>query len=216
MSRALRAIGLGVVVLAGSGFGAWHAAAEPVTILAQPTVLGRDQTLKLFGSVGSGEADEVVRIEARDCGQTSFREVAAVRTRAGGGWSTELSPWVTSTLRAVWKGTASVPVTVRQRARVSLTKERDGFAVWVVGKHQFWRRHVLFQRFDRRLGTWRTVKPVVLTETGANDPTGRTATVWSRAVFRSSLPKGSLVRAVFPLSQARPCYLEGSSRLVRT
>lgn len=68
----------------------------------------------------------------------------------------------------------------------------------------FWRKRVLFQRFDRRLGTWATVRRVVLTEY-----TGYTA-------FTASVPKGCLVRVVLPLSQARPCYLAGYSPLLRT
>jgi uncharacterized protein len=62
----------------------------------------------------------------------------------------------------------------------------------------------LFQRFDRRLGTWTTLRRVVLTEYN-----GYTE-------FRASVPRGALIRAVFPLSQARPCYLAGYSPLFRT
>ena len=68
----------------------------------------------------------------------------------------------------------------------------------------FWRKRVLFQRLDRRLGTWATVKKVVLTRSTGG------------VTFRAPVPKGSLVRAVLPLSEARPCYLAGYSPLLRT
>lgn len=193
-------------------------ASEPVTIVARPAILGRGQKLTVAGSVDSRAAEEIVTIEAKDCGQMSFRELAAARTGKGGAWTTELSPGITTTLRAVWKGSVSAPVTVRQRAQVLLKRTRSAaaFEVWVLAKQQFWHRRVLFQRLNRRVGTWSTIKTVVLTETGANDPTGRTGTIWSRATFRAPVTRGSLVRAVFPLSQARPCYLAGYSQDLRT
>ena len=39
---------------------------------------------------------------------------------------------------------------------------------------------------------------------------------WSEGTFTLSIPKGTLIRAVLPLSQAKPCYLAGFSRTVRT
>jgi hypothetical protein len=189
--------------------------AERVTLLARPLTLSRGQALTLYGSVDSQKAEELVTIEARDCGQTSFREVASARTHAGGGWSTGFNPGITATLRAVWNGSTSTPITVRDRVWVQLERGPRSAVLQVAvrAKLQFWRRHVLLQRFDRRLGTWTTVKKVVLTETGA----ARGSTfVWSSAEFGASVPKGTLVRALFPLSQARPCYLEGYSNLLRT
>jgi hypothetical protein len=38
----------------------------------------------------------------------------------------------------------------------------------------------------------------------------------SSASFRASIPRRTLIRAVFPRSQARPCYLAGYSNLLRT
>jgi hypothetical protein len=70
-----------------------------------------------------------------------------------------------------------------------------------------WRKRVFIQSFDRRLGTWQAVKSVVLTESR-----GRLAL----ATFTVRLPKGTLVRAVFPRSQAGPCYLTGASNSLRT
>lgn len=198
------------VAVAGAIASVAGAAPEPVTILARGPFM-------LYGSVATDRADEIVTIQAKDCGSPSatFRDVAEARTREGGSWSLEFSTGVTSTLRAVWKDNLSGPITVRQRANVRLLPlaSRRGFTVTVSGKTQFWRKRVLFQRFDRRLGTWKLVKVVVLTETGGFPGYGGAAT-WAK--FRASLPKGTLVRALFPRSQARPCYLAGVSKLVRT
>jgi hypothetical protein len=190
-------------------------AAERVTIRVRPAVAGgRDPLVTLFGTVDSSKADEVVDIQGRDCGQDVFTAVAAARTREGGGWSTEFQPFVTTTLRAVWNGTASAQTTVRVRAFIQLRRlpgSTGAFEVSITAKKQFWHRRVLLQRFDRRLGTWKLVRSVLLTEQIAAGNFVRTS-----ARFKPRVPKGTLVRAVFPLSQASPCYLAGTSSTWRT
>jgi hypothetical protein len=192
-------------------------ASERVTIAARPSIeTGDGRPLTVFGSVENAGAGEAVDIQAKDCRQQFFRGVAGATTREGGAWSTTMPPsGITTTLRAVWKDTASAPITVRARPRVELRPPPRGaerrFRVIVVAKAQFWRKRVLIQRFDRRLGVWTSVKSVVLTETG-----GGGAYVATEAKFRATLPKRTLIRAVFPRSQARPCYLAGYSNLLRT
>ncbi len=193
-------------------------ASERVTLLARPTVLGRGQRLTLFGSVDSAKADESITIEAKGCGQRSFRGIAAVRTRKGGGWSTEFSgAGISATFRAVWNDNTSTTVSVQERASV-LLRRRGGssgsrFTAGVGAQLQFWRSHVVIERFEPRLGTWRAVKKVVLTETASSPGVSSTFTF---ADFNVAVPKGTLIRAVFPLSQARPCYLTGYSQQIRT
>ena len=118
----------------------------------------------------------------------------------------------TTTFRARWAGDTSAEVTVRQRPYVQVS-HRGGrrFDVFVRALSSFWRKQVLIQRYDRRLGTWLKVRSVVLTETAG---TGITAV--TSASFRASIPRRTLVRAVFPRAQARPCYLAGYSNLLRT
>lgn len=188
---------------------------ERVTILARPTVVPGGKTVILFGSVDSRKEGEEVAIQAKDCGQDVFRVVDGAITREGGGWSTDWYPFITTTVRAVWNDVASAQITLRQRAAVYLRKERlpREFEVAIVGKKTLWRKRVLIQRFDPRLGTWSLVRTVVLTETGSNGPL--TSTVYSRAEFSASFPKGTRLRAVFPLAQARPCYLAGVSLTLR-
>jgi len=184
---------------------------ERVTLLARPTVLGPDDIrTTLFGSVDNGRAGEIVTIQAKDCGQRFFTGVASATTRAGGTWTSEYIPAITTTLRAVWKESASAQVTVRLQARVSLFQRSPRrFEVFVGGA--FWRKSVLIQR--RQQGSWKTVRSVVLTDT-YSQPGSRFAT--TGATFRASYSKGTQIRAVLPLSQARPCYLAGVSKTVRT
>ena len=195
-----------------------EAASQRVTIFARPTIVEGGLPVTLGGSVDNGKAGEVVEIQAKECGANPpfFRAVASAQTREGGGWTTPIYLGINTTLRAVWKDNASAQITVLQRVFVILQKKRStgAFEAWVVGGAQFWRKSVLIQR--RLQGAWKTVQSVVLTETGATDPTGRRNTVWSKGKFTASVPKGTLIRAVFPLSQARPCHLAGVSKSVRT
>jgi hypothetical protein len=106
---------------------------------------------------------------------------------------------------------------VQQRAQVYLRPERGRLVALVSATVQFWRRYVILQRFDRRRGTWIDVRRLVLSEQpggggGAAPPFQRVSYVnVLTEPFRAPVPKGTLVRVVFPLSQARPCYIAGVS-----
>ncbi len=127
--------------------------------------------LNVFGSVEGAKAGEIVTVQAKDRGKDSFRVVDGAVTREGGGWSTDFIPAITTTVRAVWNETASAQITVRQRITVYLSPRVGGGGFWVAvnGKGSFWRKRVVIQRFDRRLGRWATIRSVVLTETGFHD-----------------------------------------------
>ena len=192
--------------------------AERVTLFARPTVHDRNKLITLLGSVDSNRANEEITIEGKECGQTRFVEIAGAHTTEGGGWTLQYAPAITTTLRAEWKGVRSAPVTIQDRAWVQIstglrTAQGFGFEVAVRGKMQFWRRYVVVQRFVRRVGRWTDVKRVVLTESGAAP--GSTF-VWSSGKFRVKVPKGTLIRAVFPRSQAQPCYIAGYSNRLST
>lgn len=192
-------------------------ASERVTIFARPNVVRDYSGTTLYGSVETRRAGEGVTIQAKDCRQPSFRVVAGATTDDGGGWSTTFYPQITTTVRAVWKDATSTPITVRQAAGVWLTKHFGGeLRVSVGGRTTFWRKRVRIERFDPRLGRWQLARSMLLTRTGGAKGQGpQTGTSYSWASFKPKLPKGTLVRAVFPLSQARPCYLAGTSRAVR-
>ena len=185
--------------------------AEQVTIFARPTIVSSQSPwTTLFGSIESGKSGEAVTIQAKDCGTSVFRVVDGATTTDEGGWLTQYSPGVNTTLRAVWNGRASNQVSVRQRPWVYLDQRtrttfrvgagsppRGGMAGGI--QSSFYGKKVLFQRRTR--GGWVTVKQIRLT----SYPTD----------FRASLPKGTLVRAVLPLSEARPCFLDGVSFTLR-
>jgi hypothetical protein len=188
-------------------------ASERVTITALPVFVAHE-FVTVSGSIDVRRDGETISVQGRDCGQRFFRNVAGASTDATGAWTTMYQPWITTTLRAVWGDAASPPITIRARASVSLRMRRSGdFEVAVTGKTSLWRKQVRIQQ--RRQGTWRLLKTVRLTDTGANDPTGRQGAVWARTSFRLSVPRGTSLRAAFPRSQAAPCYLPGVSATIR-
>jgi hypothetical protein len=191
---------------------------ERVTLLARPTIHNRNQLVTLYGSIESRRENQDVYIEGKQCGKTTWEDVGGAHTHAGGGYTTQYAPFITTTVRAVWDGARSAPVTIQERAWVQLsrlpkTAAGYGFEVEVRSLHQFWKRHVVVQRFERRLGRWRDVKKVVLSKTGAAPGS---QVVWTSAAFRVKVPARTGIRVVFPLSQARPCYLAGYSNQLQT
>lgn len=190
-------------------------AAERVTIAARPAIAPMDRSVTLFGSIDSGQSGEPIEIQAKDCGQTFFRSVAGATTTDGGGWSHEYWSAITTTLRAVWKDSASPPITVKKRTMIHLTPKAGGtgrYTVWLVAQSSFWRKRVLIQRRDQRLGVWRRLRSVVLTE----QRSGGGTVVGFSAEVALSVPRGTQLRAFVPASQARPCYLSAASLPVRT
>jgi hypothetical protein len=196
-------------------------AAERVTIFAQPSVTGNqplNRSVRLFGSIDSNKAGESIAIQAKDCGSNFFRLVAGATTESGGTWSTMYWPAANTTVRAVWNDVSSPQVAIRVRAFVGLYKRRDGKALRVSagGADNFWRKRVEIQRLDRRLGTWKRLQTVVLTDSSGNRGSGpNTGRSGSSADFVPRVPRGTVLRGVMPLSQAKPCYLSGTSRTLR-
>jgi hypothetical protein len=196
-------------------------AAERVTIFAQPSVVGNqplNRSVRLFGSVDSARAGETVAIQARDCGTNFFRLVDGATTESGGAYSTLYWPHANTIVRAVWNDIASPQIAIRVRVFVGLARRRDGKSLRVaaIGVDNFWRKRVEIQRFEQRLGTWRRLRVVVLTESGSSPGSGpNTGTSGSLAYFVPRVPRGTLLRAVMPLSQAKPCYLAGTSATLR-
>jgi hypothetical protein len=197
-------------------------ASERVTIFARPTVAGPTGQpfpywVRLFGSVDSGKAGESVEIQAKDCGSEFFRLVGGATTESGGGWSTAYSPGINTSLRATWNDVSSAEIAIKAHVIVGLQKRRDGKTIFVYAhaKRSLWRKKVLIQR--RARGSWTNLRTVVLTESGGNPGSGpNTGTSGASAEFVPAVPKGTLLRAIMPLSEVKPCYLAGTSREVRT
>ena len=185
-----------------------------ITMTIRPTTQD-DGPVRVAGTISEAKADEEITLQAKDCGQPTFRAVASARTEQGGGWNIRYAPTVSTVLRAVWKDAVSAPVTLRSRVDIRIEPDlsrRNGYEIAVVSKSQLWRKKVLIQLRDRRLGRWKTVKTIVLTDSGAAPGS---VYVWSTAELTMRVPKGSSIRAVMPSTQAGPCYHGGYSNTLR-
>jgi hypothetical protein len=67
-------------------------------------------------------------------------------------------------------------------------------------------RAVTIERLDTRSHGWRTLRLVALTSYGE----------YAEAIIPVTVQRGTTLRAVLPASQAKPCYLAGYSKVVRT
>lgn len=184
-------------------------AADRVTMAVRPAISSRASGfVTAFGTIDSGKAGESVTIQTKECDNSFFRVFAGANTEAGGTWSTYIFPSVTMTLRAVWNGETSNEVTFRQRAFVNLYRQPGSasrFRVYVGAARSLpTGKPVTIQRFDQRLGRWETVRRLPAQQTPAGTR------------FTLRVPKGTRLRAVFPTSLARPCYLGGTSPVIRT
>jgi hypothetical protein len=190
------------------------AAAAPqqqVTIAAQPRDLARDRRLTLYGSIPSTREKELLVLQAKECGSSLYHDVARVEAIFGRYSWEFFYPGITADIRAVWKGQRSAPVRVRDRAFVELRTRGGSYVVSVRAKRNFVGKRALLQ--GQRGSRWRTIRAIRLTEAGV--PPG-VSYVSSIGRAPANVPKGTLLRAVFPRSQARPCYLEGYSNMLRS
>ena len=197
------------VVLAAGG-----SAAETISIGARPTIAGAGDQVVVTGLLGSGQADVEVTLEGKPCDETTWRELSATSTDAGGGWYLEFVPAITELIRAKGGGATSSAVKVQTRPSVSLGQRPPGtFYVWVNAQRPFWHRKVTLQRFGRGTRKWIDIRKILLTETGAPPGVGW---IWTGSEkVRVRVPKGTTLRAVLPRSQTGACYLAGYSNLLR-
>jgi hypothetical protein len=188
-----------------------------ITIVVRPTIFGRQGPLVVSGSVTSGKADEKVTVQFRQCGlyPLQFRDLFEVTTHEGGGWSAETGILANGAFRAVAGGDVSNEVAVQKRADVRLAPAPPKrYVVQVVERMSFWRKRVVIQRFDRRVRKWIQVKTLRLEKQLAAPGS---VYVWSTTEeFPVKVAKGTSIRAVLPLDQAKPCHIGGYSNILTT
>jgi hypothetical protein len=203
---------IGAAALAIALVGVASAQSGAVALQVRPTELRPTQSATLLGRISSRRSGEVVRIEARHCGQTSYRTVTQVRTPPGGTFRLEWAVGINATFRARWRGAVSRPVLVRQQPFVQIDQTgASEFEVGVGSLGLMWRKRVEIQR--RTGGRWQLVRRVTLTDTHAG---AGSSGVWTDADVRLSVPVGTQLRAVLTAAQARPCYLGSTSNVIRT
>ena len=186
-----------------------RAAQAGLTIAASPRLVTYLGATTLSGAVSTAQPNERVSVRAQPCGSTSFAALATVTTTTGGAWTLSARPQRTTVYEAQSRGvTARTTVTVRPR--VSLRKlTRGRFAVRVSAAQGFGGKIAVLQR-RTSTGSWVRVRYVTLRVMGGTAPT-----VISGANVRANLRVGTRVRAVIGSAQVAPCYVAGTSNVVR-
>jgi hypothetical protein len=184
-----------------------------VELSLRPTSLGALQNALLVGRIASGREGEQVKLQAKPCGMPAYQTFSQIRTTGGGTFRREYGPGINASVRAVWKGSASAPVAVRQAPRLQLDQRGPTrFEIGVGSLGWMWRKKVSIQR--RQGSSWATIKRVAVTDTYHSPGSG--SGTWTEAEFSVTVPAGSTLRAVLPASEAKPCYLRGVSNTLRT
>ena len=184
-------------------------APRPETLMlsqsASLVVFGAQVTLS--GSVSTGASGENVSIFAQPLPFGSSLQVAGPTTGSGGAFSATVQPPMHTAYVAAVGNAHSNPVAVNVRPRLTLSHAGvHRFLVRAAAMRSMAGKYVLVQRRNRRLHLWVSVRRVFLTRATG----GGSLTVVTRATFHLRAG-GRLIRALMPLSQARPGYLSGSS-----
>jgi plastocyanin len=170
------------------------------------------RSVRLQGSVSKPGADgEVVSIEAKPFGKSTFAEVARTATK-NGVWQVLVKPRRNTVYRAVWENVPSGEHLVNVKPLVRLKQVgRTLFTIAVKADTTLLHRRVVLQHFNKRTHRWRSFTAVRLTRFTAS-PRLYTSTGHFRARFRH----GTIIRALITKRQALPLmYGPAWSRALR-
>jgi hypothetical protein len=182
-------------------------AAQAPTLEANPAIVGMLSQVALSGTTGSAKAGQTVFVQAKECGASFFRVVAATTSAAGGGWATSAPAQITTTFRARVGRAYSRPAVVRKRAVLSLTKLPSGriFLVRSFGGSTLIGKTIRIERYTA--SGWVLVQRATLRRSDIFGVVETTVRI-RRA--------GLLVRAFIPLAEAKPCFVAGASNVIRS
>jgi hypothetical protein len=186
--------------------------ATTLTLTATPMTVAYGKSVALNGVLSTHKANQNVKVNATECGQTASKTVATVKTNSTGAYTTTVTPTVNTSYQASQKTTKSPAVAVTVAPVLKLVRvKRGSYTVSVTTAMDLKGKAVLFQRYSRLKKRWVQVKRVVLTTTTP----GTKPTMVSSAAFNAKVRKGLRVRAAISKAQAAPCYIPAKSNSVR-
>ena len=187
-----------------------------LTLRANRTTVVYGGAITLSGALAPARTGERIDVLAQMCGANSSRTVTTTTTTAGGAFSVAIRPTKNTIYTVRSRNVTSGGVTIRVRPRIVLSKIRARqFRVRAYAADSLVGRSVVFRRYLAAQRKWRSVKRVVLrTRTTAVTPLPGTTV--SSVSFGVRLRAGFRVRAVMPAASAAPCYIAGSSPVIRS
>jgi hypothetical protein len=186
--------------------------ATTLTLTATPTTVAYGKSVALAGALSTQRANQNVKVDATECGQTASKTVGTVKTNSTGAYTMTVTPTVNTSYQASQKTTKSPAVAVTVAPVLKLVRvKRGSYTVSVTSARDLKGKAVLFQRYSRLKKRWVQVKRVLLTTTTP----GTKPTMVSSAAFNAKVRKGIRVRAAISKAQAAPCYIPAKSNSVR-
>jgi hypothetical protein len=202
-------------ILTGAALAAGATAAvlaTTLTLTATPTTLAYGKSVALAGVLSTHRANQNVKVNATECGQTASKTIGTVKTNATGAYTMAATPTVNTSYQATQKSTKSPAVAVTVAPVLKLVRvKRGSYTVSVTSAVDLKGKAVLFQRYSKIRKRWVQVKRVLLTTTTA----GTKPTMVSSVGFNAKVAKGIRVRAALSKAQAAPCYVAAKSNSVR-
>jgi hypothetical protein len=202
-------------ILTGAALAAGATAAvlaTTLTLTATPTTLAYGKSVALTGVLSTHRANQNVKVNATECGQTASKTIGTVKTNSTGAYTMAATPTVNTSYQATQKSTKSPAVAVTVAPALKLVRvKRGSYTVSVTSAVDLKGKAVLFQRYSKIRKRWVQVKRVLLTTTTA----GTKPTMVSSVGFNAKVAKGIRVRAAISKAQAAPCYVAAKSNSVR-
>jgi hypothetical protein len=186
--------------------------ATTLTLTATPTSVTYGKPVALNGVLSTHKANQTVKVNATECGQTASKTIASVKTNATGAYTTNVMPVVGTSYQASNKNIKSPSVAVTVAPVLELKRVRRGsYTVSVTSARDLKGKAILFQRYSRLHKRWIQVKRVLLT----TSTPGTKPTIVTSVAFNAKAPKRARVRAALSKAQAAPCYIAAASNTVR-
>lgn len=204
-----------IAIVVGAALAAAASAATlatTLTLTATPTSVTYGKSSALNGVLSTHRANQNVKVNATECGQTASKTVATVKTNSTGAYTLAVTPTVNTSYQATQKNTKSPIVAVTVAPTLKLVRvKRGSYTVSVTSAVDLKGKAILFQRYSKLKKRWMQVKRVLLTTTTP----GTKPTMVSSAAFNAKVAKGVRVRAAISKAQAAPCYVPAKSNSVK-
>jgi hypothetical protein len=201
-----------VTAAALAGAAAATVFATTLTLTATPATIAYGKAVTLNGVLSTKKANQNVKVDATECGQTTSKTVGTVKTNATGAYTMPVTPIVNTSYQATQKTTKSPAVAVTVAPVVKLVRvARGSYTVSVTSAIDLKGKAILFQRYSKTRKRWVQVKRVLLATTTA----GTKPTMVSSVAFKAKLARGVRVRAAITKAQAAPCYIAAKSNSTR-
>lgn len=186
--------------------------ATTLTLTATPTSVAYGKPVTLNGVLSTHKANQNVKVNATECGQSNSKPIGTVKTNASGAYTMAVKPTMNTIYQTTQRSTKSPLVPVNVAPVLKLQRVRRGaYTVSVTSATDLKGKAILFQRYSKLRKRWVQVKRVLLTTTTP----GTKPTMVSAVGFTAKVARRVRVRAALSKAQAAPCYVAATSNSVR-